>query len=281
MNGSRLVALFTCVILPYFVRALRLDLPVADDTWSKRETKPKEPMMVFVHFEKVAGSFLKFALEGALPERTLFYHDTFKPIDNVPANYFVVAGIRNPCTQAVSHWSYLCEKAWAWKELQVYDPAAPAGIGMLLSGTCPTFSGKRDEQHKTGHSYDAKVVDPNLEGFAKFTLQYPSEVKFALSAIGFERVNCWINYESMEADAKGCLEQFQNSTGSKPNWQAVDSAFHEPQPLWLKDTASHHGSCETYFANKTLEMKVRSQAADLFSYFKYKDCCDGDPHARQ
>lgn len=278
IHHVRRVALFTCVILPT-VRSLRLDLPVADDTYSKLDTKPKEPMMVYIHFEKVAGSFLKYALESALPDRVLVYHDTFKPIENVPANYFVVAGIRNPCTQAISHWSYLCEKAWAWKELQVFDPAAPAGMGMLLSGNCPTFSGKRDEQHNT--SYDAQVVEPNLEGFAQFTLQYPSEVKFALSAIGWERVNCWINYESMEADAKTCMERFQNSTGLQPNWQAANSAFHGPRPWWLKNIGSNHGSCETYFTNRTVEMKVRSQAADLFTYFKYKDCCDEDPHTRQ
>mmetsp|Transcript_128142 Transcript_128142/g.273218 ORF Transcript_128142/g.273218 Transcript_128142/m.273218 type:complete len:293 (-) Transcript_128142:130-1008(-) len=242
-----------------------------DSTFSKIAAAdlPQRPMFLFVHLEKSAGSFLAQIFSLALGFDELGYHFPEEAITHVPENYFVVSSIRNPCSQVLSAWSYCCEKAWAYQELDIWDSAARFGVNMLNGGLCPKFSGQKTYGIP---SYSLHVDDPNVAGFSVDVQYGPSgmyEMEFnrTFSEIGLERVNCWVRVETLEQDTRKCLQEYENLTNYPINWNALDGTF--------RDNHGHHDSCQAYYTTSLREI-VQSKNSRLFDFFGYDSCCDSE-----
>merc|ERR1711879_1091910 len=84
-----------------------------DDEWGSRtnHSSPPPKQLMFVHFEKSGGAYSDFSLRGALGEDKYmsFHRPEGQAATDVAEDYFLVANIRNPCSQAISAWEFLCE----------------------------------------------------------------------------------------------------------------------------------------------------------------------------
>lgn len=238
-----------------------------DSTFSKIPVAdlPKRPIFLFVHMEKSAGSFLFTVFQNALGENMLGYHYPEKALDGVPQNYFVVSSIRNPCSQVLSAWSYCCEKAWVLKNLGIFDSAAKCGEFHLEHGLCPQFTGNKTAEKR----YNLKVNDLNANGFHTVVEQptsalYEMQFNRTFSAVGYNRVNCWVTVENIEADAHKCVNQYVQMTGYDADLSALTGKF--------KNNKGHHSSCNSYYSPRAEEV-VHRHNSYLFNYFGYGPCC--------
>jgi len=225
-------------------------------------------MLLFIHLEKSAGTFLSGLLSSAVGVNELGWHYPGTSVQHVPDEYFLVSSIRNPCSQALSAWSYCCEKAWVLQELKIFDSAAQCGTGLLERGQCPKYSG----QATGGRGYSLHVDDPNIVGFSRNVEYGPSSLyeeqfNHTFSEIGLDRVNCWVRVETLEQDTRKCLQEYEKTTNYPVNWKALDGQF--------KDNSGHHDSCQKYYTPSSRQL-VQSKNSALFNYFGYDSCCDSE-----
>jgi len=233
-------------------------IPVAD--------LPQRPMFLFVHLEKSAGSFLAALFGTVVGANELGWHYPSTSVHDVPDSYFVVSSIRNPCSQVLSAWSYCCEKAWTYEELDIWDSASKCGTETLHRGECPKFSGQIEHDRV----YSLQVEDVNAAGLES-SLRWGKaggwEKQFnkTFGEIGPDRVNCWVRLESLEQDVRKCLQEYEQFSGYSVDWAALDGKF--------GSNAGHHNSCQSYYT-RDAEQLVRRKNAFLFDYFGYDACCD-------
>mmetsp|Transcript_83775 Transcript_83775/g.194896 ORF Transcript_83775/g.194896 Transcript_83775/m.194896 type:complete len:274 (+) Transcript_83775:18-839(+) len=239
-----------------------------DHTWGyyTPSTLPRRPMMLFVHLEKSAGTFLHDALGQAVGTQNILGYHRDGPISDVPRDYFVVSSIRNPCTQVVSAWAYCCEKAWAWQRLQHWDAAAPCGAAIMKKGHCPSYSGNKTLLH-----YTLLVEQHNRAGFMEllqdrndgFVQLYERQFNSTFRVIGAERVNCWVRFENLHEDTNTCVRKYADLTGLR-----VDYSFSRREK-----NQGFHNLCQKYYCLQTKQM-VRRANAFLLKHFGYTSCCD-------
>eukprot|EP00930_Biecheleria_cincta_P055834 TRINITY_DN42094_c0_g1_i1.p1 TRINITY_DN42094_c0_g1~~TRINITY_DN42094_c0_g1_i1.p1 ORF type:complete len:315 (-),score=38.67 TRINITY_DN42094_c0_g1_i1:93-1037(-) len=238
-----------------------------DSTYTKipEADLPRRPIFLFVHLEKSAGSFLGAVFANVLGANELAWHYAGTSVKHVPEEYFVVSSIRNPCSQSVSQWSYLCEKAWADRELGIWDSAASPGMPLLEAGKCPVFSGS-----KVGSSYEFKVDDLNVAGFRSYMQdtanQYERAFNRTFMETGPERVNCWVKVESLDTDLRKCLREYEQFSGYQVDWSTLSGQ--DPSR-----NEGKHSNCKDYYDPATTQL-VRSKNAFLSEYFGYRTCCD-------
>jgi len=248
-------------------KAIRPGIPNEDDTFSKLPAAawPQRPMLVFVHLEKSAGSYLGHLISAALPRDVLRHHTTGVALPRVPDYYFVVSSIRNPCTQSVSQWSYCCEKAWAQQEFGEQNPAATQGAkSMLQAGDCPRF-----RRNETDHSIH--VDEPNTAGFQRYVQKnptfYESQFNITFHDVGPGRVNCWVRVENLEGDTRHCLREYERWSGYKADWAVLNKEF--------RSNRGHHGACQAYYSPEEGQRRLNDNWF-LFNYFGYSSCCDAE-----
>eukprot|EP00416_Gambierdiscus_australes_P038076 CAMPEP_0171095988 /NCGR_PEP_ID=MMETSP0766_2-20121228/43486_1 /TAXON_ID=439317 /ORGANISM="Gambierdiscus australes, Strain CAWD 149" /LENGTH=274 /DNA_ID=CAMNT_0011554869 /DNA_START=47 /DNA_END=871 /DNA_ORIENTATION=+ len=253
--------------------------PEPDSTYSlyAPEDLPRLPVFLFIHLEKSAGSELHSAFQAAV-EHQLGYHVCGVPIRQVPPEYFVVSSVRNPCEQALSQWSYCCEKAWSLNTFGLWDTSAACGEWILAHGYCPSFSGEltHPSKEKQGPRYTCHTDDPNVDGFREYLLggcpkpEYEQQFNATFREIGPDRVDCWIRVENLQEDAHRCLREYSKQTGRPVDHKALDDRLLNSNG-W--DNAGHHEKCDVYFS-PTLEQKAIEKNAFLFKYFGYEKCCE-------
>jgi len=267
---------------------------------------PQGPMAVFVHNEKSGGSFIEKILVMALRRSYMTQHENElpwelnrmpegHPMRVPPQNYFVISSVRNPCTQLVSIWAYMCEKAWVAKSFGDSEGYAKIGDSLWESrGLCPKFSGRKEARTDTGFwakqglttkpiSYTVKVEDANAKGFAEAIKlpgvgdAYERQFNRTFSTIGLDRVNCWIRMENLKEDARKCIQEFAQFSGQKVDLSGVEKAERlEPFPGQSDAyNSGHHASCEEYFPpDGEAEHYMHTMNSFLFKRFGYGKCCD-------
>mmetsp|Transcript_72096 Transcript_72096/g.211226 ORF Transcript_72096/g.211226 Transcript_72096/m.211226 type:complete len:286 (-) Transcript_72096:113-970(-) len=256
-------------------------LPERDSKWSF--TDPQDiarKQMLFLHFEKSAGTYVGGILRSAVGDADYIdYHQCSVPITNVPGGYFVVAAIRNPCSQAVSQWEYQCEKTYLLRVHGQQDGAANAQH-LEEQGMCPSLTSSMNTQTSM---WEAFPVDPNYDGFfaslsedAGRANMYQAQIQGNLQSIGFDRVDCWVRFEDLDATMNRCLQEFRAATGKPVNLTAVEAPSRKVA-LGVQAMDSHHGSCKDYYPNtpagNAAAARVLNGNRMLFEYFNYTTCC--------
>lgn len=235
---------------------------------------PQRPMFVFAHIEKSAGSFLQDLFKAAVPKSNYhFFHNAWDDVGDklmgmprVPDNYFVVSSFRNPCHAMLSQWSYCCERTWGGQYIP--DMARwDCGKDYMTLGLCPQFSfkdGKIDRAHII-------TVDKNVAGFHRVLANntcptYDGFFNITMEDIGPKRVNCWVRVDNLEESARKCLREYEQLTGNKVNYAALDGKF-------AYSNAGQHGDCSEYFTPEA-EQRVRERNPIVFNYFGITSCCN-------
>lgn len=254
--------------------------PEADSEWSFSDPlSVARKQMLFLHFEKSAGTYVGGVLRRAVGDKDYMdYHHCRVPITDVPDDYFVVAAIRNPCDQAVSHWEYACEKTYLLRAHGQRNSAAKAQ-DLEEHGMCPSFTSSMNAKTR---KWEAFPADPNVAGFfAALSLDghastYQRQVQGNLQSIGFGRVNCWVRFESLNATMTRCLREFQAATGKPVHMAAVEAPPQEVD-VRAQNADSHHRSCKDYYPNteagNAAAARVLNGTRMLFEYFNYTTCC--------
>mmetsp|Transcript_38877 Transcript_38877/g.81333 ORF Transcript_38877/g.81333 Transcript_38877/m.81333 type:complete len:280 (+) Transcript_38877:72-911(+) len=275
-KGMTVLALLLLACLSPTGSALKLKDLEVDSTWSFTDHEhPPEKQMLFVHFEKSAGSYIDSVLKAAVGDNYKSYHNPSVPITDVPDDYFVVASIREPCDQAVSSWEYLCEKTYLQR---VYGQKNSAAVYQMqeAQGMCPTFIGN---QTGPNNKWEAFPVDANYDGFyatgAGVNGLYQNQIMGNLQNMGLDRVNCWVRFENLQDSMSRCLQEFQEATG-KPVDEGIVPLASLTSRTMHQGTDSHHSGCKDYFPNtaagRKAESEVRRGNAQLFEYFNFT-CC--------
>mmetsp|Transcript_97977 Transcript_97977/g.219258 ORF Transcript_97977/g.219258 Transcript_97977/m.219258 type:complete len:281 (+) Transcript_97977:66-908(+) len=277
-KGMTVLALLWLACLSSLGSALKLKDLEVDSTWSNADHEhPPEKQMLFVHFEKSAGSYLDKVLRAAVGDNNyMSYHNPSVPITDVPNDYFVVASIRDPCDQAVSSWEYLCEKTYLQR---VYGQKNSAAVYQMqeAQGMCPTFIGN---QTGPNNKWEAFPVDANYDGFyatgAGVNGLYQNQIMGNLQNMGLDRVNCWVRFENLQDSMSRCLQEFQEATGKPVNELIVPLASVVASEK-AQGMDSHHSGCKDYFPHTTdgreAASGVRRANAQLFEYFGFS-CCE-------
>mmetsp|Transcript_114331 Transcript_114331/g.243833 ORF Transcript_114331/g.243833 Transcript_114331/m.243833 type:complete len:280 (+) Transcript_114331:73-912(+) len=275
-KGMTVLALLLLACLSPTGSALKLKDLEVDSTWSFTDHEhPPEKQMLFVHFEKSAGSYIDSVLKAAVGDNYKSYHNPSVPITDVPNDYFVVASIRDPCDQAVSSWEYLCEKTYL-QRVYGYKNSAAVYQTQEARGMCPTFIGN---QTGPNGKWEAFPVDPNYDGFlanlAGAEGLYQGAIMGNLQNMGLDRVNCWVRFENLQDSMSRCLQEFQEATG-KPVDEGIVPLASLTSRTMHQGTDSHHSGCKDYFPNtaagRKAESEVRRGNAQLFEYFNFT-CC--------
>jgi len=257
------------------------DPPEADSEWSFTDVQSAaRRQMLFLHFEKSAGTYVGGVLRRAVGDADYTdYHQCSVPVTDVPDDYFVVAAVRNPCDQAVSQWEYQCEKTYLSRVRGQQDRAGNVQYLERL-GLCPSLTSSQNAQT---NKWEAFPVDPNFAGFsgalyadAGRASQYQRQIQVNLQSIGFDRVNCWVRFENLNATMTRCLQEFQAATGKPVNVSKVEAPPWQATKL-AQGTDSHHRSCKDYYPNTTAGAAAAARVLDgnrvLFKYFEYTTCC--------
>jgi len=226
-------------------------------------------MFLFVHLEKSAGWSLGGLFNAAVQRNDLQFHKR-GPIKHVPPEYFVVSSIRNPCTQCLSWWSYCCEFASAWHQLN-QPGVASCGEDVWAQGLCPEYSCRK--QGPNGYTCQVENYNaPAFLGYAQrageLNLLYEDHFNETFSDIGPGRVNCWVRVENIVEDARKCLREYMQLTGFPVNFAALDANVSR---MFWQNSGKHRG-CEQYYSPEA-EQHVLTKNSFLFQYFGYDTCC--------
>lgn len=254
-----------------FTAPMACNPDLVDSEWERTDQKhPLPKQLMFVHFEKSAGSYFWSRNKAAVGESNYMdFHSSVSTLCNVPKDYFLIANIRNPCEQAVSDWEYHCEKTYA--ALKTGQPnTAGGGENMLEKDQCPSFSLKFNNHTEKWEAFPNPEA-PNYEGFRAAVADgtvgsgsYQKQIKTNLAQIGYQRINCWVRYENLMPDMDRCLREYELATGNSID-RSKFGGRHE-------NTQSHHFPCQNYYTDRERN-HVRESNKEIMEHFNYTTCC--------
>jgi len=258
------------------------DMPESDSLQKENNGK-KYQRLLYDHMPKTGGTFLVSLFRSAVGKKNFVFRSEFSNLTrkNVSDN-FVVGSVRNPCDYYVSLWAYGAEHGGSMmshipkEERYLYETESShkdstkdkamfqAWVRMINKKGQPGVMSVR-----FARSYSR--VNPGIVAAAppmRLEKKQLDNVKKALEGADFmQRVDCWVRTETVQADAKACLQAWQQNTGNRINWRRYRDVLRHGNQL-----QSSHAHCKDYFTPE-LEARVREHEAIIFDHFGYDTCC--------
>jgi hypothetical protein len=218
--------------------------------------------MLFKHFPKAGGSFIKGVLDAALPGGFDLLKE-FAPVSaGLGTTRFVVAAVREPCSYYVSLWAYGSLGRGAFRAS--FEKEHGKGQTNLVYGHTKPFSSADDTIRFAAWVRHADIHGTMSARFLEFFGTAPG-------------VDCWVNTGNMSATLHACLHAFELQGGAV-DWAGFRRAEREAVEAHrrLADqgyNGSPHASCESYYTPELAEYVEDGFDRRVYEAFGWAGCC--------
>lgn len=258
--------------------------------------------IVYNHFPKAGGSFIRYNLQYVVPNTTVKIENEFETLQMHDLHNFTIGSIRNPCSWYVSYYHYAKKGGSALRAGRSrYNKFVPAYYYNSKGANATLFfewlqyiTGQEADQDKIGvmsvnyaQSYVAGYKFPcdgeGLQGHKHSRKGRICEVrghlrnvgdsgfaayKAALAIANFSVVDCWVHTENATRDFRECLKTYEQQSDEKVEWALLD---HNAKKR-IRTNPTTHLPCSEFY-NVESERFVRRIDRSIFDLFGFSSCC--------
>lgn len=249
--------------------------------------------LLYGHMSKAGGATILKTLKEVVDPQYLVPHPEIYGLNNAQRSAFVIGSIRNPCDFYVSLWAFQSGGTTDHGIMSDMAKRFPSDYKRLVGeGTQKHFTSKSDVARfrkwvkhiankrgqvglMTARFYKKYVqkgkhrkedLRDKSDLASAMTTKEIAKVKKGMSAENLKKLGiCWVKTESLFADLKACLQEYEQKSNVSVSW----GNFHQDLHLTHGST---HAPCNHYYDQETSDL-VRNLDSHIFDQFGYGSCC--------